>query len=322
MISKTDTFAFLVLVCAVARSEAQTVGRGASPPICAAMCDTGAGPVVYRVGGEVSQPKVLFKVDPAYSKEARAASIAGTVAVVIEVRPDGLAHNIRITQGLAPALDLDAIDAIRQWRFQPGTKGGEPVTVEANIKLTFNPLSPFPESNPQVPSETRTQPPTKAEVKKQKEAEKKAAKEGAKAALEAYDHQTIPLTGWTRQTASGEPGCLALHDMAFHRDVQRGWGGLLGGGRNALLGVSSSVIGVISNTCMREVLVSVYGKFFDSSGLLLGQGSVDILVPASESRAFQVPWGCSDGANYIGSESTIWIPNCPADTARYSVRYE
>ncbi|HTB14000.1 MAG TPA: hypothetical protein VK752_20645 [Bryobacteraceae bacterium] len=156
------------------------------------------------------------------------------------------------------------------------------------------------------------------DAKRQKEAEKKAAN----AALEASDHLTVPLSGWNSQTASGEPGCLSLHEMAFRRDAIRGWGGLLGGGRNAYLGVSSSLVGVVSNECAREVLVSIYSTFFNGSGLRLGENSVDILVPASESRAFQVPWACSDGANYIGGASTTWIPNCPADTARYVVRYE
>jgi TonB family protein len=126
---------------------AGAVAQTASPPICAAMCDSGVGPIVYQIGGDVTQPKVLYKVDPSYTEEARAASISGTVAIRIEVRPDGIAYNIKVTRGLESGLDQNAIDAIRQWRFQPGTKNGEPVTVEANVELTFRLLSSMPESN-------------------------------------------------------------------------------------------------------------------------------------------------------------------------------
>src|ERR1700733_326771 len=128
-------FAVLGLLCAGA--AAQT----ASPSICAAMCDTDAGTVIYRVGGDVSQPTILRRVEPEYPVEARTAPISGSVTVCIEIRPDGLAHNIRVTRGLAPGLDQNAVDAIRHWSFQPATKNGQPVTVEANIELTFRPLS-------------------------------------------------------------------------------------------------------------------------------------------------------------------------------------
>lgn len=186
----------------------------------------------------------------------------------------------------------------------------------------------------QQQSTTTSPPPSKAELKKQKQAEKKAEKEAARAAdaaaqeaarvaRDAYDHLTIPLSGWTSKTASGESGCVALHDMAFHRDIQRGWGGLLGGGNNVFLGVSSTVSGVVSNSCARESIVAIFADFYNTSGLFLGQGSMQILVPGSGSRVFQVPWLCSDGVYYtqIGA-SPIWVPNCPAGTARYGVTYQ
>lgn len=361
-------FALLALLCAGA--AAQT----ASPSNCAAMCISDGAPV-YHIGRDVSQPKLLHKVEPTYSEEARAASISGTVAVYIEIGPNGFPRNIRVTRGLDPGLDQSAIDAVRQWQFQPATKDGQPVTVEANIELTFSPLPQMPNVGKEIqgvkeaPPATVDRPfhagdsidtvvgkigrPYKISKGGKDEAgrtivvyhykdyhvgsvvfvdgkvfegvvrdAKEAAKAEAEAAREASDHLTVPLSGWISETASGGSGCLALHDMAFRRDAIRGWGGLLGGGRNAYLGVTSTLVGVVSNTCAGELLVSIYGKFFNRSGLLLGEGSVDILVPASESRALQVPWACSDGANYIGSGSTIWIPNCPADTARYGVRYQ
>jgi hypothetical protein len=166
-------------------------------------------------------------------------------------------------------------------------------------------------------------PPSKEELKKQKKAEKKAAKEAARAARESNDHAIIPLAGSGSQTLSGEPGCITMTEMAFHRDVVRGWGGLLGGGNNTFLGVTSSLRGIAGNACAREAAVSISAEFYDSSGVQLGFGYAQILVPATRSNSFEIAWSCADGAYYapVGSNSTVWIPNCPASTARYTMVY-
>ncbi|MCU1274359.1 MAG: TonB family protein [Bryobacterales bacterium] len=92
---------------------------------------------VHRVGGDVSAPSVLQKVDPEYTEEARAAMLSGTVVMSLEVGPDGLAQNARVSRGLGLGLDENAIDAISQWRFRPGIKDGQPVTVAATIEVNF-----------------------------------------------------------------------------------------------------------------------------------------------------------------------------------------
>jgi len=92
---------------------------------------------VYRIGNGVAPPRVLAKVEPEYSEEARAAGFAGTVTVSVEIGTDGLAHNPLVTRGLGLGLDERAIDAISQWRFQPGMKDGQPVAVYATIEVNF-----------------------------------------------------------------------------------------------------------------------------------------------------------------------------------------
>ena len=92
---------------------------------------------VYRVGGGVTPPRLLSKVEPAYSDEARAAKYQGTVVVYVEIGPDGLAHNPSVMQGLGLGLDEKAIEAINLWQFKPGAKDGVPVTVAATIEVNF-----------------------------------------------------------------------------------------------------------------------------------------------------------------------------------------
>jgi TonB family protein len=95
------------------------------------------GPRIYRVGDGVSAPKVVSKVDPEYTREARDAKIEGTVVVETEIHTDGRAHNTRVVRSLDPGLDHNAIDAISQWEFEPGKKDGEPVAVRATIEVNY-----------------------------------------------------------------------------------------------------------------------------------------------------------------------------------------
>lgn len=92
---------------------------------------------VYRVGGGVSAPSLLYKVEPEYSEEARAAKYQGTVVLYVEIGPDGYAHNPAVQQSLGLGLDQKALDAVNQWKFKPGMKDGAPVTVQASIEVNF-----------------------------------------------------------------------------------------------------------------------------------------------------------------------------------------
>jgi len=97
--------------------------------------NTGGG--VYRIGGGVSQPTLLFKVEPEYSEEARKAKYQGTVVLYVEVDPTGKARNLRVVRSLGLGLDEKAIEAVNKWKFKPGLKDGKPVTVAATIEVNF-----------------------------------------------------------------------------------------------------------------------------------------------------------------------------------------
>jgi TonB family protein len=95
------------------------------------------GTKVYRIGNGVSAPKLVSKLEPEYTDEARAAQLQGTTVVYAEIGPDGLTRNVRVISGLGLGLDEKAVEAINLWRFQPGTKDGEAVTVAATIEVNF-----------------------------------------------------------------------------------------------------------------------------------------------------------------------------------------
>ena len=92
---------------------------------------------VYRIGGVVTPPKLLSKIEPEYTEEARLAKYQGTAVLYVEIGTDGVARNIQVARGLGLGLDDNAVSAITNWRFQPGTKDGAPVPVMATIEVNF-----------------------------------------------------------------------------------------------------------------------------------------------------------------------------------------
>lgn len=97
----------------------------------------GQGGGVYKIGGEVSQPVLISKVEPEYSEEARKAKYSGTVLLSIVVDANGLPHNIHVVRPLGLGLDEKAIEAVMKWRFRPALKGGKSVAVQAQVEVNF-----------------------------------------------------------------------------------------------------------------------------------------------------------------------------------------
>ncbi len=92
---------------------------------------------IERIGGAVNAPKLLAKVEPKYSAEARAAKLTGSSVLFVEVHPDGRARNIQVVNPIGLGLDDRAREAVSQWRFEPGTKDGQPVPVAATIEVKW-----------------------------------------------------------------------------------------------------------------------------------------------------------------------------------------
>ena len=93
---------------------------------------------IYHAGEDgVTTPSATYKVVPSYTEEAKEARIQGTVGLSLVVNSQGRADDIKVTQSLDTGLDLNAIAAVSQWLFKPGTKDGQPVDVAANIEINF-----------------------------------------------------------------------------------------------------------------------------------------------------------------------------------------
>jgi len=91
----------------------------------------------YRIGGGVSAPSVIFKVEPEYSEEARKAKFQGTVVLFVVVDEKGNPKDLKVIRPLGLGLDQKAIEAVEKWRFRPGMKDGKAVPVQATIEVNF-----------------------------------------------------------------------------------------------------------------------------------------------------------------------------------------
>src|ERR1700733_1704552 len=91
----------------------------------------------YKIGGGVSPPSILFKVEPEYSEEARKAKFQGTVLLFVVVDEKGNPRDIKIIRPLGLGLDQKAVEAVEKWKFSPGKKDGKPVAVQAQIEVNF-----------------------------------------------------------------------------------------------------------------------------------------------------------------------------------------
>jgi protein TonB len=99
----------------------------------------GTGGGVYQPGNGVTLPRVLREVKPMYTSEAMRAKVQGAVTLRCVVRPDGSVTDIQVIRSLDSVfgLDQEATKAARQWQFVPGTRMGQPVSVQITIELTF-----------------------------------------------------------------------------------------------------------------------------------------------------------------------------------------
>jgi len=114
--------------------------RNGAPVVVVALIDVvfKLPPQVYRVGGGVSAPVILSRVDPVYPPDAKQKRIQGTVVLEALIRKDGAVEVIRVVRSLDPGLDDAAIKALKEWKFKPAARNSEAVDVGINIEINFN----------------------------------------------------------------------------------------------------------------------------------------------------------------------------------------
>jgi protein TonB len=90
-----------------------------------------------KVGGNVQAARIINRVQPIYPPLARQTRISGTVRLHAIIGKDGTIQSLEVING-HPLLQQAALDAVRQWRYQPTLLNGEPVEVDTTIDVIFS----------------------------------------------------------------------------------------------------------------------------------------------------------------------------------------
>jgi protein TonB len=88
------------------------------------------------VGGNVQAANLIKKVTPVYPPLAKQARIQGKVILSAVISKDGTIQDLKVISG-HPLLIPSALEAVKQWVYQPTLLNGEPVEVSTQIDVNF-----------------------------------------------------------------------------------------------------------------------------------------------------------------------------------------
>jgi protein TonB len=97
----------------------------------------GTGDRPVRVGGDVQAPVAISRIEPTYTEVARKARIEGIVIIEAIIDRNGNVTDARVLKPLPLGLDAAALEAVKRWKFKPGTLNGQPVPVIYNLTVNF-----------------------------------------------------------------------------------------------------------------------------------------------------------------------------------------
>ncbi|HEY6307324.1 MAG TPA: energy transducer TonB [Candidatus Angelobacter sp.] len=99
----------------------------------------GVGPGIFHLGESgVSAPKAIYAPEPEFSEEARKAKYQGVVGMNVIVGPDGRIHDPHVVHSLGMGLDEEALKTVKTWKFEPGKRNGQAVSVAVYIEVDFH----------------------------------------------------------------------------------------------------------------------------------------------------------------------------------------
>lgn len=89
------------------------------------------------VGGEVARPRPLHTPKPLYTETARKVRIQGPVILQLTLTKEGLVRDVEVLRGRPMGLTEAAVEAVREWRYEPALLNGKPVEVYMTITINF-----------------------------------------------------------------------------------------------------------------------------------------------------------------------------------------
>lgn len=88
--------------------------------------------------GEIDQkPRAIMQGPPVYPSEMRGKSVEGAVSVFFVVDPSGKVTSPRVEKSSNQAFERPALDAVKQWKFEPAVKAGQRVACKMRVSIRF-----------------------------------------------------------------------------------------------------------------------------------------------------------------------------------------
>ncbi|MGB9907099.1 MAG: energy transducer TonB [Candidatus Saccharicenans sp.] len=116
--------------------EAVPPGAKAGEVIPAIPAEPGPPKDAVRAMGNIAPPKIIKKVEPVYPEEARRAGVEGIVILEVTTDKFGRVAAVRVLRSVPP-LDQAAIEAVKQWVYEPVIIDGEPRPIIFTVNVTF-----------------------------------------------------------------------------------------------------------------------------------------------------------------------------------------
>jgi len=133
--------------------EAALSGQGGGGDFAEALSFASGGRIggMGKPGGELDQkfesafslaeidqkPRAVYQSSPAYPAEMRGKKVEGDVTVIFVVDPSGKVANPRVEKSNHAAFNKPALDAVKQWKFEPAVKGGQRVACKMRVPIRF-----------------------------------------------------------------------------------------------------------------------------------------------------------------------------------------
>jgi periplasmic protein TonB len=94
---------------------------------------------VFDIGPGITPPRVTRQVTPQNKPDDdKGFRISGTVLVGLVVSSKGEPKEVHVVKSLDKEIDQTAVDAVKQWRFEPAKKGDQPVAVRVSVEIRFH----------------------------------------------------------------------------------------------------------------------------------------------------------------------------------------
>jgi TonB family protein len=86
---------------------------------------------------DITPPRLREVANPNYTPEARKKKIEGAVSLAIIVDTKGDVADAKVVKGLGHGLDENAVIAVKEWKYKPAEKDGEPIAVKMEVTVGF-----------------------------------------------------------------------------------------------------------------------------------------------------------------------------------------